>query len=254
MVSEITQPYWIINHDVYQEMLETQINTTWLEHSFPLFTDEFFDELIEVTPWVIAATDTILSLPQRILSQGILVFSPNEQPLFEHLQSLLLALYQGERVLFRFYDPCILHAIANTLSDDRLALLFGCIEKVQLIKGDAVIEIMNPYPQRYVYQASPWWVINDKDLSMTDNLDHYAYSVSRRLWEKLPEMMMSLPPEDRDLKLLFQLGQQHTNKSDIEWWVLGQLIANTQTPITLVSQRLLFDLEEQQSLQSWVKE
>ena len=252
MVNEITQPYWIINHDVYQEMLEIQTSTTWLEHAFPLFSGEFFNELIEVTPWVIVATETILSLPQRILSQGVIIFSPNEQHLFEHLQSLLLALYQGERVLFRFYDPFILHAIASTLSDDRLALLFGCIEKVHLIKGDAVIEIMNPYPLRYVYQASPWWVINDEDLSKTDNLDNYAYSVSRRLWDKLPEMMTSLPPEDRDLKQLFQQGQQHT--SDIEMWVLGQLIIKTQTPITLVSQRLLFDLEEQQSLQLWVKE
>ncbi|OBU28675.1 DUF4123 domain-containing protein [Photobacterium kishitanii] len=248
---ENTYPlFWLINNDIYKDLLNN--GAIYLEGAEPLFASQPFYDLIDVSPWVIPITDNHTHLDESLLSKGILFESPSHQTLIAHFRSLLLAGYQGESVMFRFYDPHIFNSVYQNGTLDRRSLFLGAAHRVHMKINGEHIRLDNPYPDRFLLQKAPWWIIGDDDFSDLYNIDNHAYCVSRRLWQVLPELMEKLTKAESDLTVLFHHGSHLVQKKSIEYWVIAALIHQTHISLSHVVERLHLDIEEQQKLQHWL--
>ena len=242
--------YWLINHETYKAVLRN--GASYLEGAEPLFASQPFYDLVDVSPWVIPITDNHTHLDESLLSKGILFESSLYQALIAHLRSLLLAGYQGENVMFRFYDPHIFNAVYYNSSIERQAKLLGAAQRGHVMLSGKYTLFENAYPEQFSLQEAPWWVIENDDFTELYDINNHAYCVSRRLWQTIPELMVKLNKTESDLTLLFNQGSPLIKKASLEFWVIAQLIQQTKISSTLVIERLHLDIDEQQELQHWL--
>ncbi|MES1384198.1 DUF4123 domain-containing protein, partial [Vibrio cholerae] len=70
-----------------------------------------------------------------LLQQGIFLTSHSStSELLSHLQSLLIAVLEGEEVLFRFYDRQVIVPMLNAMRDLERNDFLGPVEKLAAVK------------------------------------------------------------------------------------------------------------------------
>ncbi|PSV31895.1 MULTISPECIES: DUF4123 domain-containing protein [unclassified Photobacterium] len=249
-IENIHPLYWVVNHESYKEVLNS--NASYLESAEPLFTTDHFHNLVDVSPWVIKTTNNHKSLNEALLTKGIMFEAPSYEMLIAHLRSLLMAGYQGESVMFRFYDPDIFNAVYQKSTLERRVLFLGAAHRVYMTINGEQTCLENPYPDQFSLQQAPWWVLNDEDFSELYNINNHAYCVSRRLWQNVPELMEKLSKKESDLTALFHQGSLSIERESLEFWTIAQLIVTTHTPSSLVIEQLRLDRDEQKELQYWL--
>ena len=126
--------YWLLDHGTCEKakdyFLEQAVQGL-MASAEPLFVDPPFDTLKAQTPWLIPVSDTALSLPESIISQGILLHSHAEKALVaRHLRSLLNAELAEEQVLFRFYDTKVLTQMLPMMSLAEQSEFMGNIDAI----------------------------------------------------------------------------------------------------------------------------
>ena len=250
-IENIHPLYWVVNHETYKDVLK--IGASYLEGAVPLFTVQPFQDLVDISPWLLLLTDSHADLGETLLSQGIMFESSSHESLIAHLRSLLLAGYQGESVMFRFYDPGIFNAVYQNSTLERRVLFLGAAHRVHMTINGEQTCLENPYPDQFSLQQAPWWVINDEDFSELYNINNHAYCVSRRLWQSVPELMEKLSKKESDLTALFHQGSLSIERESLEFWTIAQLIVTTHTPSSLVIEQLRLDSNEQKELQYWLR-
>ena len=131
--------YWLLDHGTCEKAKDyflEQAVQGFMTSAEPLFIDPPFDTLKAQTPWLIPVSDIVLSLPESILSQGILLHSHAEKALVaRHLRSLLNAELAEEQVLFRFYDTKVLTQMLPMMSLVEQSEFMGNIDAI-LIQSD----------------------------------------------------------------------------------------------------------------------
>lgn len=270
--------YWLAGHSACEEaidFLKVQAVQGLMASAEPLFLDPPFDSLIAYTPWLVPLTDIVLSLPDAILSMGILIHSNAEKSLVaRHLRSLLNAEMNEEKMLFRFYDVKVLAPMLPMMSLTEQSDFMGNIEalliqlplndienqdsdlgvNVQAKAKNDFIVIENDKAALFQTRSEPWWIIAPEHLEGLYNFKHHAYAISRRLWELLPNMMAGLTNPLASLELGFEKAQdQKLNKDDAELWVLAHIAQLTQTELDTLVSSLVLDIRQQEFVQQWME-
>lgn len=276
--------YWLLDHGTCEKAKDyflEQAVQGFMTSAEPLFIDPPFDTLKVQTPWLIPVSDIVLSLPESILSQGILLHSHAEKALVaRHLRSLLNAELAEEQVLFRFYDTKVLTQMLPMMSLAEQSELMGNIEAI-LIQPDFVesladneatekgaedksaeeedaetgfIVLENDKATQYQVRTEPWWIIAPEHLAGLYNIKHHAYAVSRRLWEMLPSLMSKLKEPLTKLETGFEKAkEQKLSKDDAELWVLAHIAHATQTELDELVSSLKLDAQQQEYVQKWME-
>ena len=76
--------YWLLDHGTCEKAKDyflEQAVQGFMASAEPLFIEPPFDTLKAQTPWLMPISDVALSLPENILSQGILLHSQAENAL-----------------------------------------------------------------------------------------------------------------------------------------------------------------------------
>ena len=249
--------YWLLDHGTCEKAKDyflEQAVQGFMTSAEPLFIDPPFDTLKAQTPWLIPVSDTVLSLPESILSQGILLHSHAEKALVaRHLRSLLNAELAEEQVLFRFYDTKVLTQMLPMMSLAEQSEFMGNIDAILIqpdfeesLEGNAeksseerladnevaigksaekkaadeesaetgFIELENDKAAQYQVRTEPWWIIAPEHLAGLYNIKHHAYAVSRRLWEMLPSLMSKLKEPLTKLETGFEKAKEQKLSKD----------------------------------------
>lgn len=273
--------YWLLDHGTCEkakEYFQEHRVQGFMVAAEPLFLEPPFDSLKAHTPWLIPLTEVLLTLPDDILSQGILLHSLAEKALVaRHLRSLLNAELAEENVLFRFYDTKVLTQMLPMMSMTEQSAFMGNIEslliqipdeeiRVELQKTESenieettledkrFISLENDKAAQYQIHTHPWWIIAPEHLEGLYNIKHHAYAVSRRLWEMLPNLMSQLKTPLESLEIGFEKAkEQKLSKDEAELWVLAHIAHATQTELDELVSSLTLDTKQQEYVQAWME-
>ncbi len=247
--------YWLIAQAGIDLAAEHTSLPLLMEKAMPLFTEATFDGLVSLTPWLIPMNEAVAALPDRLLKHGVLLHSgADASDLMAHLRSLLLAGLDGETVLFRIYDPLVITPMLLAMPTQEVHAFMGNIDTLAL-SIDKHMQIFNhENANQYTLQVAPWWVIKPEYIEACYSQEQHAFSLSRRLWGMLPEMMSGLTDAETSIShALDKAKLQGISVSDTDLWVMSQLALQSGTAAGILAKTLTLDASERQQLSHWMQ-
>lgn len=238
--------FWLMSHSAMLQMASCLPREAFMAGSSRLFFDDPFAQLSEYSPWLIPWHSELSTLPEAILSLGIGIHSSFEfDDLLEHFRSLLIAAYQGELITFRFYDPQVLFPMLKGMSAQRRSQLLGPVATLHFFCESHWLEFKNSDASSWLPQPCPWWRIEPSDTESLYSVDHHAYSLTRRLWQCSPELLVNVDDAQSELKnYLTNAINQGFDDDQRELWAVGQLAMQYDYSINALARELHLNEQE----------
>ena len=242
------QSYWLADSHAHQCAIKEL--GFGFEDSLPLFSGDAFGQVTSLSPWLVPASDELLSLKEETLDQGIGLAStvlPNL--IVAHLRSLLLASFNGEEVIFRFYDKSVIEPMLRTMEEDERNQLLGNIDQLA-VTADSLQCYFNRSLTAYRLQSRPWWKIQQSHLTELYNADIHAKSIERRWWNLVPQIMAKLNhPQQLIFATLEKARQQGYEPDAREACVMVELARQTQTQLSDLTAPFQLTFDELKTLE-----
>lgn len=244
---EKTHLYWLVTASHFRHTIQS---TGALEGAAPVFDNTFSHELMPLSPWLVPLL-TLNSALQDKLKEGIILTSDTEfNSVMAHLRSLLWAYLEGEKVLFRFYDPVVIMPMLAAMSDSDRYQFLGNIGRWLHWGGEEYISYENHSTQPFTLQKNPWWRVKSEHLTAKENHTTLATNIERALWHKLPKAMNKLSnPNEFIEKALQQFPPMYASSIDIQIYVLAHLIEAKLVNIYEIIDVLHLSLTEREQLE-----
>lgn len=246
---EQKQAYWLVSVEIYQEAIKQNNQISFME-AIPLFHGDSFKDIQGFTPWIIPIQPALHNVDQTTFEQGFVWISDvSIWDVVSHLRSLLHASLNGEEVMFRFYDPKVLASMLNTFSPDEINAWLGNIKSMAIIENGVFQIYSNTSKREYKPKKVTWWKILPHHLVPFYQTQHHAYSIERRLWEKLPNMLERIPSINTTILSLLQKAiDKGLNSDEAESVVLASLAQQTKTEHSILSASLMLNDDEMKEL------
>ncbi|CAG9295117.1 DUF4123 domain-containing protein [Celerinatantimonas diazotrophica] len=246
---EHTEPefnFWLMSHSTLLQVEPYIPREVFMEGGTMLFFDEPFAQLSEYSPWLIPWHSELSTLPEAILSLGIGIHSSYRfDELLDHFRSLLIAAYQGELMTFRFYDPQVLLPMLKGMSAQRQSQLLGPVATLSFFHEAQWLAFKNSESQSWQLKPRPWWRIEPSDTESLYSVDHHAYSLTRRLWQCSPELLVNVDDAQSELKnYLTSAINQGFDNDQRELWAIGQLAMQYDYSIDALANELHLNEQE----------
>ncbi|MGD8117722.1 DUF4123 domain-containing protein [Vibrio sp. TRT 29B02] len=244
---EKTNLYWLVTASNFRHTIQT---TGALEGAAPVFDNSFSNELMPLSPWLIPI-ETLNPALQNELTQGIILASKTEfNGVMAHLRSLLWAYLEGEKVLFRFYDPVVIMPMLAVMSDGDRSQFLGNISHWLHWQGEEYTRYENHSPLAFTLQTNPWWRVKSEHLTAKEDHTTLATNIERALWRVLPTAINKLAnPKQFIEKALQQFPSMYATSVDRQIYVLAHLIKAEIVNINDVVDVLHLSLTEREQLE-----
>jgi len=244
--------YWLVTADTYHKTVD-QLGA--LEQARPLFGNQFPEQLMSLSPWLVA-TSSITEKEPDVLRSGIVITTqaPSRE-IIAHLRSLLWASFEGDEVLFRFYDPVVITPMLKLVGERERQCFLGNSDSWSLWDGETQQRYSNISTQEFSLQQSPWWKIKEAHLTPNDDVASFAANIERRLWATLPQAMNALPqPKQFIEKVLHQCKTTQNNTEDAQLFVLSSVVKETGINVDDAALALQLSSSELEQLNKFVRE
>lgn len=200
--------YWLVDRKLHKQALQ-QNGGFGFEEAVPLFYGAMFTEVMPLSPWLIPVSESILSLPEALLEQGIGLSSHAVgDEVLQHLRSLLIAGLEGEEVMFRFYDRSVIIAMLARMDQSEVNQFLGNINQLAALgDGDQghdrdqghLVTFDNTSHAPFNAQQGSWWVIKAHHLDKQENLPLLKANLESWLWQHFPKAMDQHLTQGRDI-------------------------------------------------------
>ncbi|MGD8123151.1 hypothetical protein ACQEXR_20120, partial [Vibrio sp. TRT 2004] len=165
------------------------------------------------------------------------------------LRSLLWAYLEGEKVLFRFYDPVVIMPMLAVMSDGDRYQFLGNISHWLHWQGEKYTCYENHSSLPFTLQTNPWWRVKSEHLTAKEDHTTLATNIERALWRVLPTAINRLAnPKQFIEKALQQFPPMYATSVDKQIYVLAHLIKAEIVNINDVVDVLHFSLTEREQL------
>lgn len=244
--------YWLVTADTYRKTVD-QLGA--LEQARPLFGNQFPEQLMPLSPWLVA-TSSITKKEPNVLRSGIIITTqvPSRE-LIAHLRSLVWASLAGDEVLFRFYDPVVISPMLTLMDERERQCFLGNSDSWSLWDGDTQQLYSNISTQEFSLQKSPWWKIKEAHLTANEDVASFAANIERRLWATLPQAMNIFPqPKQFIENALHQFKTTHNNTEDAQLYVLSSVVKETDMKVDNAALALRLSSTEIEQLKMFVRE
>lgn len=200
------QSYWLATAKIFQDALKVEQHVG-ANSMMVLFYGVRFENVMPLTPVLIPVDETLLSLPAEVINQGIGLTSGVEPTdILKHLQSLLFAAYEGEEVLFRFYDPTVILPMLAAMDESERNQFLGIIHQWVGMAEDKKEHYLVRYSNTFITtdsaQSESWWRIKTHHLSQQENLPLLQRNLESWLWQHFPDEMDAHVTQGNDITLM----------------------------------------------------
>lgn len=152
LMEQKTPTFWLLDQQAFKCVIAAN-NGIGFDGTQILFHGETFAPVMSLSPWLIPVSDKVLELSDELLQQGIFLTSHSStSELLSHLQSLLIAVLEGEEVLFRFYDRQVILPMLDAMRDLELNDFLGPVEKLAAVKQGVFQEWGNTRSSEFIYR------------------------------------------------------------------------------------------------------
>lgn len=200
------------------------------EDAQPLFQQAEFEEHKEKGPWLLPLSQLIKKDPSILtkypsLTGVWLSSSHSPEAISKHLQSLLLAVYEGEAVLFRYYDINVLAPFLSSLASVKQEEFMGPIHHLAMEHDQHWLSFSNNQIRAYdASRDAPWWYLSPEQLASQSNLPRHVYTIERQLWQQLHPLMCMQPMRKEIIEsAIISAKQENMDEFDIPMWAAAQL-------------------------------
>ncbi|KOO16619.1 hypothetical protein AKJ18_00675 [Vibrio xuii] len=241
--------YWLADAKTHQQAVKE--SGFGFDDSVPLFSGPMFESAKALSPWLVPVSDQLLGVKSGVLDLGIGIQSNAEFELvLEHLRSILLASYEGEEVMFRFYDKQVIGPMLLAMEESEINSLLGNIDQLA-IANDSLACYVNSSKAEFILNTDTWWKVQPHHLTALYNENTHAKSIERRWWNLFPEMMERLTnPNDVILAALKKAKERGYPQEQMEACALVEVTRQTQTHLSELSQPFHLNLEELKELET----
>ena len=198
--------YWLVDRKLHEQALQ-QNGGFGFEEAVPLFYGAMFTEVMPLSPWLIPVSESVLSLPEALLEQGVGLSSHAEgDEVLNHLRSLLIAGLEGEEVMFRFYDRLVIIPMLARMNQLEVNQFLGNVNQLaSLDDGDQghLVTFDNTSHAPFNAQQGSWWVIKAHHLDKQENLPLLKANLESWLWQHFPKAMDKHLTQGRDIASMF---------------------------------------------------
>ncbi|EGR4328981.1 DUF4123 domain-containing protein [Vibrio cholerae] len=249
LMEQKTPTFWLLDQQAFKCVIAAN-NGIGFDGTQILFHGETFAPVMSLSPWLIPVSDKVLELSDELLQQGIFLTSHSStSELLSHLQSLLIAVLEGEEVLFRFYDRQVIVPMLNAMRDLERNDFLGPVEKLAAVKQGVFQEWGNTRSSEFIYQPAPWWKLQPYHLMPLYRTEVHAQVLERRFWEKLPYVMEQLDEPQQWIKtILDEAKKANLGHDNAEYLVLNHLWKASLTTLEQMSDALHLNQQELQEI------
>lgn len=241
--------YWLADANTHKQAVKE--SGFGFDDSVPLFSGPVFESAKALSPWLVPVSEQLLSVKGEVLDLGVGIQTTAElEPLLEHLRSLLLASYEGEEMVFRFYDTQVIGPMLAAMEQSEVNSLLGNIEQLAIVDEHLTCYV-NRSQVEFSLNSDIWWKVQPHHLSALYNENTHAKSIERRWWNLFPKMMERLEnPNDVIRNALKKAQERGYPQDQMEACVLVEVTRQTQTHLSELSQPFHLNLEELKELES----
>ncbi|RTZ16723.1 DUF4123 domain-containing protein [Vibrio aquaticus] len=243
------QTYWLADCQAHQRAVKEF--GFGFEESLPLFSGALFEQVTSLSPWLVPVSNELLDLKEETLGQGIgLASTASINSLVDHLRSLLFASFNGEEVMFRYYDNNVIEPMLRAMEEDERNRFLGNIDQLA-VSADALQCYVNGSVTSYSLQTQPWWKIQEHHLAALYNAEVHARSIERRWWNLFPQMMARLNNPQMLIVETLEKAQTQGYEPEIhEACVMVEIARRTQTQLSDLTQPFQLTFDELNTLET----
>lgn len=202
LVEQQTPIFWLLDQQAFKCVIAAN-NGVGFDGTQILFHGDTFAPVMSLSPWLIPVSDKVLELPNELLQQGIFLTSHSStSELLSHLQSLLIAVLEGEEVLFRFYDRQVIVPMLVRMDEIEKNQFLGNINQLVVFNShekNLLVSFANTSSPQFMAKQRTWWVIKPHHLEDHENLPLVQANLESWLWRHFPEMMNEHLIQGRDI-------------------------------------------------------
>ena len=214
LATNIETKYWLANNNTHK--LAVAEYGFGFEGEVPLFTGPEFQSVQALSPWFIPVSEGLFQVSDEVLAQGIAISSPAlATDILEHLRSLLFASFEGEEVMFRYYDLKVLSLMLDQFEEIERGRFMGNIDDIVYLDGDLKI-YSNHLKTPFELNRTTWWNILPHHLAPLYQRETHAKSLNRRWWQLSSNMMERV--ENSELVILSAFERAQTNGFESSQW------------------------------------
>lgn len=241
--------YWLADANTHQKAVKEY--GFGFDDSVPVFFGPTFESAKALSPWLVPVSEELLSVKADVLNLGIGIQSSAEfESLLAHLRSLLLASYEGEEVMFRFYDKQVIGPMLSAMEESEVNSLLGNMDQLAIV-DDSLTCYANQSKITFELNTDTWWKVQPHHLSALYNENTHAKSIERRWWNLFPQMMERLSdPNEVILNALKKAKERGYQQDQMEACALVEVTHQTQTHLSELSQPFHLNLEELKELET----
>ncbi|MGD8110997.1 DUF4123 domain-containing protein [Vibrio sp. TRT 21S02] len=241
--------FWLVDKKGYQTVIQANHGKA-IDDAMPLFQGEQFSEVLDLSPWLLPISSELLSLADDVFTFGIGLSTSVEQiTLIQHLRSLLVAAYEGEEMMFRFYDTNVLSPMFETMDAGERSAFLGCVSELAICHDGELAQYDSDMTEHWAHQDAIWWKILPKHLAPLYKVTTHAKALERRFWQKLPDSMAQLDDPYQTLLTAMESAQQRNlSAQDIEFVAIKTLMSATNTHLSVITQAFHLSQDEQSQL------
>ena len=239
------QQYWLVDPLSSREPLQF-----FYQHGggdgIPLFTASCFSDHQDQGPWLLPLWTLKEPLPEEQVKRGIFLSAAiHTEILTQHLKQLLVAVMEGQEVLFRYYDPAVLAPLLDSLDLQQFHHLSGPIATFCFYYQRQWVYKANPIADDYFYQSEHYFRLQPDDFNSQYQVKNHAYLLERRLWQNLPELLATVNASQIIEEQLIAANQHKVPYEKAECWAMAALLKHSNVTLEQLLNTFYFSPEEQ---------
>ncbi|EGR0941808.1 DUF4123 domain-containing protein [Vibrio cholerae] len=194
--------YWLADHSTFKQAVANNSGIVF-DGTQVVFHGETFAPVMALSPWLVPVSDMVSDIDYECLQQGIfLSCSCPSTELLSHLQSLLIAVLEGEEVLFRFYDRQVIVPMLERMDEIEKNQFLGNINQLVVFDShekNRLVSFANTSNTQFTALQTTWWVIKPHHLEDQENLPLVQANLESWLWRYFPKVMNEHLIQGRDI-------------------------------------------------------
>ncbi|MEL4878540.1 DUF4123 domain-containing protein [Shewanella algae] len=272
--------YWLLNPLANEKLLPAYYQQGGVD-AVPLFQGTLLESHKDKGPWLVPARPELLQQAPFADCPILALESHLPRPqLLAHLKSLLLAACDGERVVFRFYDPRVLQPMLPRFSQVELGAFLGPITRLSFVgkplpsgnsddpmdeaqhldpaspvkaQHDSIV-VLHPGEPGYTEHADIWWQMKPEHLAGQSDIQRHIYIVERQLWRELHPLMSQQPKRREIIKAAILRGrEQGVDEEDIPVFAAARLGRSVSYPMPAIAQGMRLNQQDFLNLAKWME-
>ncbi|MCW8335298.1 DUF4123 domain-containing protein, partial [Vibrio paucivorans] len=179
----------------------------------------------------------------------VLSSSESSQSILEHLRSLLIAVLEGEEVLFRFYDRQVIIPMLTRMDEIEKNQLMGNISHLAAFDNQEQAQFVtftNTSSTPFSAHETTWWIVKQHHLESSADLSLIQTNLESWLWRHYPNTMNEHLAQGRDVSSIlapFLAASEQT----LTYRVMSAAIVGIVGPELLTRQSMLEFLQEHEN-------